>query len=102
MIKRTLWIARDSIKALSVFDVKPTERWVNIYDASITFPNISYCPIVSGLYGLHKFLAFLNVPIGICWQVETEEIDDKLVITIIDRNVNIKTVPKAYRHEDRS
>ena len=102
MSKRILYIARNTIKTYSIFNVKPTERWVRVADAFTFFPNISYYPIIEGLHGLYHFLPLFDVPIGRCWQVEVDETDEKCVITILDRDVFIKTVLRKDKAYDRS
>ncbi len=103
MIKRTFYIARDStLKSFSIFNVKPTERWLNIHDGSVFFPNISYHPIVAGLFGLEKFLSFLDVPIGICWKIGIEEHGNECIITILDKNVKVQTKASDYKYKDHS
>ena len=102
-MKKTFWIARQSVSAaFYVFNVKPTERLINIHTANISFPNISYYPIVAGLYGLDKFLSVLNMPIGACWEIEVDECDDKFTVTIVDKDVYVETKASNYRYKDRS
>lgn len=102
MSKKTFYITRDSLKALSVFIVIPDERWVNIHEITTYFPNINTHPVVSGLYGIEEFLPFLKIPIGKCWKVEVESTDEKCVINILDKDVYVKTVLRTNRIYDRS
>jgi hypothetical protein len=66
----------------------------------ILFPNINSCPIAT-IHGLDKFLPFLDIPVGKCYEIEVREHENGCSIDILDKNVSCKTVTDTYRYKDR-